>query len=422
MLGANGTSSAGAWVGNHRQVPGLGGSGGLPVLVLGILTSLVATSATGLTDEYADEPYNTDGCRARSIELDESSALAFATNPMAQCLVALGANLGDRHALLSQAVARLAASPGITLRAQSEWHETRAVGGPVGQPPFLNGAALLDAAVDPHQLLALLRRVESDLGRARDVRWGPRTLDLDLLLYDELVLASPDLTLPHPRMAFRRFVLEPAAEVAADMRHPLIGWTIRQLRDHLRHAARYVAIAGLSTESTSELAAALAENFAVRLIRDPAQVLPAAAMGEDSSGPEYAREIELLDLRRQILEPGHGARDPSLAISDFWLEQSRAYAAAMSDPQHACDLAAAVDEACKRAVRPKLLILLDPSEREARAQHRTCTDPEARWPVRLCEALVTIARRPGVGPLLHLTSDDPAADFAEAAAAIVAMT
>ena len=175
-------------------------------------------------------------------------------------------------------------------------------------------------------------------------------------------------------------------------------------------------------EVRSELAAALAENFAARLISDPVAAVPRAAKGEDSSGPVCAREIELLDLRRRLLEADHGPGVPSLAISDFWLAQSRAYAAAMSDPQQACDLAAAVDAACKHAVRPKLLILLAPSERNLRAQRSQINEPNARWSGRVCEALVELARRPGVGPLLHLTGDDPAANRAEAAAAIVAMT
>jgi 2-amino-4-hydroxy-6-hydroxymethyldihydropteridine diphosphokinase len=342
---------------------------------------------------------------------------------MAQCLVALGANLGDRRATLSQAVARIAASPGITLVAQSDWYETPAVGGPADQPPFLNGAVRLDVVLGPHQLLAILRDIESDLGRARDVRWGPRTLDLDLLLYGELVLESPNLTLPHPRMAYRRFVLEPAAEVAADMRHPLIGWTIRELRDHLRHATPYVAITRPAGSRASELARALAERFSARLISDPGRRLSLAPTDEDSSGPVYAREIELLDLRRQILEAGHGLRiSPILAISDFWLAQSRACAAAMSDPQEARDLEAAVDAACKHAVRPKLLILLAPSERDLRAQRSVINEPNARWSARERGALVELARQPGVGPLLHLTNDDPVANLDEAAAAIVAMT
>ena len=148
-------------------------------------------------------------------------------------------DVGDRRATLSQAVDRLAASSAITLVAQSDWHETPAVGGPAGQPPYLNGAVLLHACpirVNYWRGCGASRAIWVRMRRCA----APCTLDLDLLLYDELVLASPDLTLPHPRMAFRRFVLEPAAEVAADMRHPLIGWTIREFArpPATRHAIR----------------------------------------------------------------------------------------------------------------------------------------------------------------------------------------
>ena len=96
----------------------------------------------------------------------------------------------------------------------------------------------------PQALLAEFQKVEADLGRQRNEHWGPRTIDLDLLLYDDLTLADPDLVVPHPRMAWRRFVLEPAAEVAPEMLHPGTGWTIARLLDHLNQTPWYLAIAG----------------------------------------------------------------------------------------------------------------------------------------------------------------------------------
>ena len=147
------------------------------------------------------------------------------------CLIALGSNLGDRRRTLDEAVARLARHPQLRVLATSPWIETAAVGGPPGQGDFLNGAILLETSLPPEAVLAILQEIEAALGRRREERWGPRSIDLDLLLYDQEVRQTPSLVLPHPRMTQRRFVLEPAAAIAASMVHPLTGWTLQQHLD-----------------------------------------------------------------------------------------------------------------------------------------------------------------------------------------------
>jgi len=132
---------------------------------------------------------------------------------MADVFLGLGSNLGDRASTLRAALAELCAEPGVRLRACSTLRRTAPVGGPP-QPDFVNGAARVDCSLSPHRLLALLLEVERRRGRARGVANGPRTLDLDLLLFGVLRHDSPELKLPHPRLVERAFVVEPLAELA----------------------------------------------------------------------------------------------------------------------------------------------------------------------------------------------------------------
>jgi 2-amino-4-hydroxy-6-hydroxymethyldihydropteridine diphosphokinase len=128
--------------------------------------------------------------------------------------VGLGANLGDREGTIRRAVERLDAEPGIEVVAVSTLRETEPVGY-VDQPPFLNGAAALETELAPGDLLGCLLAIERELGRVRGEgpRFGPRTIDLDLLLYGDCVVDEPGLSLPHPRLAERRFALEPLHEL-----------------------------------------------------------------------------------------------------------------------------------------------------------------------------------------------------------------
>jgi 2-amino-4-hydroxy-6-hydroxymethyldihydropteridine diphosphokinase len=155
------------------------------------------------------------------------------TVPARRALVGLGSNLGDRDATLFAALERLDAADGVTVARVSVIRTTAPVGGPP-QPDFRNAAAVLETTLSPQALLALLLRVEAELGRKRDgERWGPRVVDLDLLLYDEEQVGEPDLVVPHPRMTERRFVLEPAVEIAPGMRHPGTGRTLAELLEDL---------------------------------------------------------------------------------------------------------------------------------------------------------------------------------------------
>jgi 2-amino-4-hydroxy-6-hydroxymethyldihydropteridine diphosphokinase len=132
---------------------------------------------------------------------------------LTRAYIGLGANLGEREPTLRRALELLSAEDGVEVVAISQLRETDPVG-VVDQPRFLNGAAALDTSLSARELLEVLLRVEHDLGRVRDgTRWGPRTVDLDLLLYGDDAIDEPGLHVPHPCLHERRFALEPLAEL-----------------------------------------------------------------------------------------------------------------------------------------------------------------------------------------------------------------
>ncbi|MEH2067564.1 MAG: 2-amino-4-hydroxy-6-hydroxymethyldihydropteridine diphosphokinase [Nostoc sp.] len=149
----------------------------------------------------------------------------------AKSAVALGSNLGDSQVILEAAIATLAQTPGIFLEAKSNWYKTKAVGPP--QPDYLNGCVTLQVEILPQELLENLLAIEQQFGRVRQERWGPRSLDLDLLLYDDLIVDTPNLQIPHPRMRDRAFVLVPLAEIASDWVEPISGCVIKELLEEV---------------------------------------------------------------------------------------------------------------------------------------------------------------------------------------------
>lgn len=165
------------------------------------------------------------------------------SSPTSKVLIAFGSNVGDSVAAY-EFVQQELPRQGFELLAASTPRRTKPIGTDDSQDPYLNAALLTQTTHNPQQAIQHLLKIEQQLGRVRDRRWGPRTVDLDLLLFNDCVIAETELVCPHPRMSFRRFVLEPASEIASAMIHPISGCTIGQLLEQLDSRRRLVLWVG----------------------------------------------------------------------------------------------------------------------------------------------------------------------------------
>ncbi len=148
--------------------------------------------------------------------------------------IGMGSNLGEREENLLDALRSMGRIDAATVARRSSLFETAAIGPP--QPPYLNAVVELECALTPRRLLAILKEIERELGRfpGYGVRWGPRVIDLDILLWGGRVIADADLQIPHLELYKRRFVLEPLAELAPDATHPLTGKRVREMLNALK--------------------------------------------------------------------------------------------------------------------------------------------------------------------------------------------
>ncbi|MEM8669904.1 MAG: 2-amino-4-hydroxy-6-hydroxymethyldihydropteridine diphosphokinase [Planctomycetota bacterium] len=197
----------------------------------------------------------------------------------AQCLISFGSNLGDRHALIADAAKRISVSPWVHGLQTSRLFQTPPIGGPQGQQPFLNAVAAFNTSASARQILELLQATEQELGRQRRERWDARSIDLDVILHGQLVGGGTGLIVPHPRYTARRFVLEPACDVAAHYRDPRFGWTLKQLAEHLDLGAPSLALVGGDVSTRVELCERLSAEHQIQTFAAPPLKAPMAVVG-----------------------------------------------------------------------------------------------------------------------------------------------
>lgn len=161
--------------------------------------------------------------------------------PLHLATVSLGSNVGDRLAYLDGAVRSLLEDARIRLKRLSSLYETEPFG-VTEQRWFFNRVIQVETSLDARALFGILQKIESSFHRVRTQKWGPRTLDLDLLFFDDLVIDDPDLKIPHPGVSNRRFVLEPLCEIAPGLIHPVLGRTMRDLLACLQDPSRVIRL------------------------------------------------------------------------------------------------------------------------------------------------------------------------------------
>ncbi|MEW4527299.1 2-amino-4-hydroxy-6-hydroxymethyldihydropteridine diphosphokinase [Maioricimonas sp. JC845] len=233
------------------------------------------------------------------------------------CLIALGGNVGDVAATIANAVAALNVHPRIEQVGLSGLYATTPVGANASDP-FLNAAATLKTSLSPLELLDVLQSLESAAGRKRTVHWGPRPLDLDLILFGEQVVSCERLQVPHPACWYRRFVLDPSAEIAAGMVHPVLGETVGELRERLLERPLLIALAGEDDGLLSRLIAEVAPRCGDVHLIGPAESgaqLAAPAMTVCLDPATHARLATSPPRRRSICLP-QSADSPQQALMD----------------------------------------------------------------------------------------------------------
>jgi len=246
--------------------------------------------------------------------------------------IALGSNLGDRQSNISTAIDSLKACNEVSVIAQSEVLETPPLGG-MDQPAYLDCIVKIETSLSPDQLFSQMVNIEDSLGRTRKEKWGPRTIDLDLILYGDQIIETETLTVPHNQMHLRSFVLDGMCELDEDIHHPVLKVSMGELAERLNGGnfileadkPQLISIAGLIGVGKTTLGEGLAKEFGCELMREAYDTNPYLA--EAYAGKDVALESQLyfLNSRHEQLNCETLATGKAV-ISDYVFEKDRIFA------------------------------------------------------------------------------------------------
>ena len=279
--------------------------------------------------------------------------------------IGLGSNVGDRQACIRAALERLHSTPGISRTAVSSTIETPPLGRS-DQPPYLNAVAAITTTLPAERLLGTLQEIESSLGRERAEHWGPRTIDLDLILYGSEVIHTPHLTVPHPQMHLRSFVLRGLCELDGNLVHPLLHRTVGTLAERLGGAdfaldpgrPQLICVAGIVGVGKTTLARALASVFACPTIAeayDTNPYLPHVYAGRK----DLALQSQLYFLNSRIEQLGKDRLPAGRVVTaDYVFEKDRIYARRTLNPEQLAEYERYSPTAQDRVAEPVLTIYL----------------------------------------------------------------
>ncbi len=286
--------------------------------------------------------------------------------------IGLGSNLDDRKALIFEALKKLDEAGGVSVASVSSMIETSSLG-EKGQPNYLNVVAATGTTLSAGELLKLLQDIESSLGRIREERWGPRTIDMDLLLYGESIIESSELTIPHSQMHLRSFVLQPICELAADLVHPVLKRSMTELAGRLNgksfaldgNLPQLISIAGIIGVGKTTLAKGLAEALSAGLILEAYDTNPYIA-------EVYAGKKELaLDSQLYFLDSRAGQLNKTTLsagqayVTDYIFDKEMIYAGLTLDQRQLEIYKGRHDSVVDGIAKPVVVIYLQGSAKTA---------------------------------------------------------